>query len=177
MGHLFIRKNFAIAKKIDPRCLLASFALFAGAIGFAITRNSMAGYIASFGGSFGVEPVLLPVAVCLFLIIAEYFGVMSSAALAIVPCICAASGFAVQSAAYTYSKAGFLTYDFLLFCALVFAYVFSVLFVAVSAIRLSKSIHSCIKANRVLKSELTRYQIIFLLIVLLLTVSGYFVLV
>ena len=54
MGHLFIRKNFAIAKKIDPRFLLASFALFAGAIGFAITRNSMAGYIASFGGSFGV---------------------------------------------------------------------------------------------------------------------------
>lgn len=136
----------------------------------------MVGYIVSFGDAFGAEPALTPVAVCLFLIIAEYFGIVSSAALVIVPCICVASGFAVQAVAYTYSKAGFLTYDFLLFFALVFAYVLSVLFVATSAMKLSKSIHSCIRANRFLKSELTRYQIIFILIVLLLTVSGYFVL-
>lgn len=173
MEHLFVRKNFGTAVKIDPRRLVACVAIFAGAIGFTITRNSMVGYIASFSA----EPHVLPVAACLLLIVAEYFGIMSSAALVIVPCICAVSGFAVQAVAYTYSKAGFLTSDFLLFAALIFAYVFSVLFVAASAMKLSKSIHSCIRANRILKSELTRYQIIFLLIVLLLTVSGYFVLI
>ena len=100
------------------------------------------------------------------------FGPVIGGALGIVP----QCGFSAAAASYTYSGASFPAKEFLLFSLLVFAYVFSVLAASAGTLKLSKSIQNCIRVNKALKTELFRYQFIFILIVLLLIVIGYFAL-
>lgn len=176
MEHLFIRKKLSLSAEFIPYILFVCFAFSCGVIGFTLIRDSAVGYIMTFGAYLGIEPALTAVIACLLFLAAAYFGMLSTAALVTVPCVCAASGFAVQASCYTYSGAILPLHDFLIFALLVFAYIFSVLFVAAYAMKLSKSIQSCIRSNRALKTELIRYQIIFVLIVILLIVSGCFIL-
>ena len=176
MEQLFMRKNLRLFAESDPRFYLVCLALFCGAIWFAVIRDSAAAYITSLGVSFGIKPVLVPVTACLLLLLATYFGMTSSVAFVTVPCVCAASGFSIEAASYTYSGAALTDPGFVIFALLIFAYVLSVLFVATYAMKLSKRIQSYLRSNRVLKTELIRYQIIFVLIVMLLIASGYFIL-
>ena len=141
-----------------------------------VIRDTAVGYITSLGDSIGIEPSLLPMLVCMVLLGAIYFGVMSVVAVIILPCFCIAGGFTVEAVSYIYNGKSHSFPDFLFFYLLVFAFIFSVLFVSSYAMKLSKSIQSCISSNRKLKSELVRYQVIFVLMVMLLLVSGYFVL-
>ena len=177
MERLFVRKKIRLSAESDPRFFLVCLATFCGALWFTVIRNSVAVYITSLGVSLGVKPVLPSVTVCLLLLVAAYFSMSSTAALVMVPCICAACGFAAQSATYTYGGASVTDPDFLIFALLIFAYNLSVLYVATYAMKLSKSIQSYMRSNRALKAELHRYQIMFVLIVTLLIVSGYFILI
>ena len=176
MERLFVRKNQRLYAGSEPCFYLVCLALFCGTIWFAVIRDSAANYIASLAFSLGIEPVLTSATVCLLLLAALYFGMTSAAALVTVPCICIVSGFAVEAASYAYGGVAFTDPDFLIFALLIFAYILSALFAATYAAKLSKSIQSFLRSNRALKTELIRYQIIFVLIVILLIVSGYFVL-
>ena len=176
MERLFVRKNQKLYAGSEPCFYLVCLALFCGTIWFAVIRDSAANYIASLAFSLGIEPVFTSATLCLLLLAALYFGMTSAAALVTVPCICIVSGFAVEAASYAYGGVAFTDPDFLIFALLIFAYILSALFAATYAVKLSKSIQSFLRSNRSLKTELIRYQIIFVLIVILLIVSGYFVL-
>ena len=176
MEHLFIRKKLRLSAGSDPRILIVCLAIFCGAGLFALIRDEAVGYIVPLVAALGVEPVFLPAILCLLILTALHLGILSAAAFAVVPCICAASGFSAAAASYTYSGASFPAKEFLLFSLLVFAYVFSVLAASTGTLKLSKSIQNCIRVNKALKTELFRYQFIFILIVLLLMVIGYFAL-
>ena len=176
MEHLFIRKKLRLSAGFDPGLMISCLAIFCGAGLFALIRDETVGYIVPLEAVLGVEPVFLPALLCLFILTALHLGILSVAAFAVVPCICAACGFSAAAASYTYSGAAFPEKEFLLFSLLVFAYVFSVLVASTGALKLSKSIQNCIRVNKALKTELFRYQFIFILIVLLLIVIGYFAL-
>ena len=176
MEHLFIRKKLRLSAGFDHGVMISCLAIFCGAGLFALIRDEAVGYIVPLEAVLGVEPVFLPALLCLFILTALHLGILSAAAFAVVPCICAACGFSAAAASYTYSGAAFPEKEFLLFSLLVFAYVFSVLVASMGALKLSKSIQNCIRVNKALKTELFRYQFIFILIVLLLIVIGYFAL-
>lgn len=175
MEYLFINKKPKLYAKFDFYILLTALPLLCGGIGFTAIREAVVGYITSFMSALGAEPIIAPVIVCMLLLVGAYSGVMSTAAFVIVPLVCAASGFAVEAVAYTYSCDSLLSPDFFIFAVLLFAYIFSVLFLSAYAMKLSHSIQGCIRSNRTLKTELFRYQSIFVLIVVLLIVSGYFI--
>lgn len=175
-GEFIYTQKLRLSAEFSPCFLPACLALLLGAVWFTVIRDPAVGYITSLGDSIGIEPSLLPMLVCMVLLGAIYFGVMSAVAVIILPCFCIAGGFTVEAVSYIYNGKSHSFPDFLFFYLLVFAFIFSVLFVSSYAMKLSKSIQSCISSNRKLKSELVRYQVIFVLVVMLLLVSGYFVL-
>lgn len=176
MENLFIRKKLRLSAESAPCLLPACLALLLGVVWFTAIRDTAAGYITAIGYSLGIEPSLLSMIACLILLGSVYLGVMSAAAVIIVPCVCAAGGFAVEAVSYIFKCEALSFPGFLFFALIVFAYIFSLLFVSSYAMKLSKSIQCCIGSNRKLKSELVRYQVIFVLMVTLLLVSGYFIL-
>lgn len=175
MEYLFMHEKSRLSAKSDICILLTALPLLCGSIGFTAIREAAVGHITSFMSTLGAEPVIAPVVACILLLAGAYFGVTSAAAFVALPLICAACGFTAEAAAYTYKCSSLLSPDFFVFAVLLFAYIFSVIFVAAYAIKLSRSIQSCIRSNRTLKTALIRYQIIFILIVVLLIVSGYFI--
>ncbi len=171
MEHLFIRKINGLEPEFDLRTFLSCIPVFCGIIAFAVVRNQTVGFIAERITSVGISVFLAAAVICVLLLFAAFSEMLSAAAVVIIPCICALGGFAVCAASYAYAGESFL-----LFAFLVFAYIVSLLFVSVTSMKLSKSLQGIIRSNRSFRIELTRYRLLFVLIVFLLIVSGYFIL-
>lgn len=174
MEQLFLRKKLNLPAGSAAFFLPELIALLLGAVLFTVIREQAVCCISSLGNSLGIEASLLAMAGCMLIFGAVYFGVMSAAAVVIVPCLCAFGGFAAEAVSYIYvgNTLSFPAFPF--FALLLFAYFFSVLFVSSRAMKLSKSIRGCIGSDRKLKTELIRYQAIFILMAILLLVSGYY---